>query len=285
VDLTSAASTPGALNEAEFEFAWCRQAVGDVLAVLNDSGALTDLGRRFIAGMTDRLEQWSMDWVGGDAATAASRSLAALRISWRLRHLRLREEFLTSWLDAWRTGAPRPVARSSNPGHDVVANPMTGDREPRAFLIRLRAVDPGRFAILREHPRRRDIGGSLELPHGGGSPVAASTTPATEDGPELDDARLADMLLADGVIAAAAQLYHRALSARPHDVSAFGGLALALGLQRGCDVSAWWQAPELIRALWLRLRLDDGPDGAPDPDEVADFIGCAGGHDRRSVRE
>jgi len=132
------------LGQASFEFAHWREQTWRTLQVLRADPGLTDLGRRFVAGMADRLGPWQADPVPPDVAAAARIVSLDHSVGWRLRHLRPPHPGVAALADAWITDRA-PV----RPPPDSVLMPDTPLRWPhaRSRLLRLRAagapsVDP-----------------------------------------------------------------------------------------------------------------------------------------------
>jgi hypothetical protein len=237
-------STGTELAIAGVEFAWCRAAVGQAVCALEASGDLTELGRRFVAGMHAQVRTWSPVTVEETAADAASTMLADARAMWLLRHVRPADEFVADLARAWRRG---DTPSAASPAGETV---VPGDPSPkfaRSRLVRLRVADPDRFARLR-HPRRRGAG--------------RSGTGWSE----------ADYRFAQGDFAVAADLYRRQLASKPGSVAAFAGLVLALARQSSDAAvrDVYENRPEYLHAVWRRARLDGGD--CPDPEALASWL-------------
>jgi len=243
---------------AAFEFAWCRAAVAEVLGTLRGSGALTELGRQFVAGMAARLDGWRSLTPPPAVADAAGVALADARVRWRLRHARPDDDRIAAWVAEWRAGTH--CTQPDPPPVTITPNGDPGAADARRDLARLRFADPPGFgrAISRPGPAVGDPcpataeGGTL--PPAGGQPPAVPTA--------------GDLAFVTGDLRRAAGCYRADLARRADDLSAFAGLALVRASGHGPAARVYRECPE---ALWALFR-DLARAGHADPDEVARWL-------------
>ncbi|SEF26737.1 HEXXH motif-containing protein [Amycolatopsis pretoriensis] len=222
---------------AAFEFAlWRRRTWRTLLAVHRDD-ALTPAGRRFLAGIAERLGPWQTEPVAPEALLWANRAITDHYAGWRIRHLRPDPDLVTELVGAWRNGSPRVIALPP----DSVPNAVPDGRWPdaRADLIRLRLSEGGTEALHTQ-------------------------------GPLVPGATSADLAFVAGETAGAAVRYRAELAADPDSPSALAGLGLALTARTGGPSSrALVHRPELVRAVHRSLR----PSTAVSVETVAEWIG------------
>ena len=134
-------------RHAWFSYAYRRQQVRRTADVLLASGALTDLGRRFVESLSDRLAAAEGIDVPAEFAEAVTLVANEQEATWRLRHLRADEDRVAATTDAWLAGteAPRSPARSP----EIVPWRRSVPRSPRMDLLRLRC--------LGQQARRRNV--------------------------------------------------------------------------------------------------------------------------------
>ncbi|MEU0532837.1 HEXXH motif domain-containing protein [Amycolatopsis tolypomycina] len=223
---------------AEFEFAYWRQAVWQVLDVLRADPWLTIDGRRFLRRIAEQLRPWLREPVPTPQATAASAALLDHYAGWRLRHLRPDPLVVRTLAEAWSAGRPRP-ALGFLPDADPTPVPDGRWHHARLDLTRLALADPAGFVRHRQ---------------------------------DVPDATTADFAYVSGQFAQAAEGYRAELSADPDSPTAWTGLGLALSRSAtGPAGSVLLHQPELVRAVH-RLLAADG--AAPDtPDELASWLG------------
>jgi HEXXH motif-containing protein len=131
-------SDDGAAAE-EFIY-WC-DAVGEALDQLSSSGAVTDAGTRFIAGMSSTLtELGSVPIPAGPRRRAADRGLCD-RMTWRMRHLSPDPGMTDRYSRAWLTGTPPP-----EPMPAVTLRPADRGTLGSAWLVRARRTAAGQPA-------------------------------------------------------------------------------------------------------------------------------------------
>jgi len=93
--------TPEARDRADVSFALRRSQINEILAVLAQSAALTDLGHPFVRGMRHRVRPWLAEPVP-EAAEATAREIDARhRLRWRLANLHPDKEIIDSLARAW----------------------------------------------------------------------------------------------------------------------------------------------------------------------------------------
>lgn len=220
----------------------CEDDICDAVSQLRSSGQLTGAGERFVDGIA----------AAASASPAPKPSIRALRlrgdlrasnrIGWRIAHLRPDPAAVSLLARSWLAGgspvnAPLSITVTLVPG---ARGPCGSVRQHLAARAVLPAAD------------RRDCTRSAS-PAGGHADVTPST---------------ADLEYANGRYRAAREGYLAELAACPQALSAWTGLALcALRLARSSGEHAaadlLCQHPELVRALYLRVREIEGSD--PDP--------------------
>jgi hypothetical protein len=226
---------------ASFEFAWCRQAVSEVLPRLFGAGTLTDLGVRFVGRMAARIEQWRDAPIPDDAAARARDVAADTWLQWRLRNLRPDHERVARWADAWVAG--RPCPRPEPPPTEIHSGGRVSARHARFRLAHLCLGDPETFRHIRRSPADARV----------------------------YDASPADVRYVDGDLEGADELF-RSEFARggPRRLDSFAGLTLVRGRLQTPASYLYLECPEALYALSERLRASSG--SAPDPDELAEWI-------------
>ncbi len=238
-----------AADLAHFEFAVWRGAVTQVLDALPAGGTLTELGRRFVAGMAAQAAAWADEPVPGRPRSVARAEEHDLRAVWRGRHLRPDPGPVRETAAAWRRGADPKEA----PPVPSRLRPDSGPGSPdaRSELRRVLLAEPGALA-------ERAAEGT-----GTARPAALAA---------------ADVALLHGAADDAVRGYLDVLARHPASASAWAGLGLALrdtGESTAAD--ALLHRPELVRAVTAELRT--GPGAPPDPVAVADWIGRSGAVD------
>jgi HEXXH motif-containing protein len=236
--------TPRARRKAAFEFAGWRGRTWRTLDALRVDPALTAAGRRFLAGVAERLGPWQHEPVPGDIAAAVASIAADHRAGWRIRHVRPDTDTVAALAEAWTAGRPRPAVRLGT-GHPPTPIPDGHWSRARADLIAL-AVEAG--------------------PLGGRDLPAWST---------VSDATPADRAFAEGRFVDAVRAYRAELTVDADRPTSWVGLGLALsGLGTGPAARMLLECPELVRAVDRRIRA--GVAGVPGPDELAAWIGRSG---------
>jgi len=134
-------------RHAWFSYAHRRQQVRRTVDVLLASDALTDLGRRFVESLSDRLAAVEDAEVPAEFEEAVSLIANEQEATWRLRHLRADESWVAATADAWLAGdeAPRSPARAA----ELMPWRRSVPWSPRMDLLRLRC--------LAQRPRRRNV--------------------------------------------------------------------------------------------------------------------------------
>ncbi len=255
------------------EFARWRQATLDTATTLTASPALTDVGRRFAAGIRQQLAAWRRDVVPPQAELFAAEVRTEHRVRWRLTHLRPAAASIQALASAWMLGAPAPLGEAGVGGAvgSAPAAPVQppgseppGPSEPpapegpppgrspqpghtRAYLLEARYRDPSRLSLL------LDVGPAVSDP--------AGTPRSVSEG---------DAALLRGDDMTATHCYLRRLEAAD-DADAWAGLAVVLrrsGPSRSASLLT--RRPEVAAALCARLRALRGQ--APDVWRLLDWL-------------
>ncbi|MDI6103337.1 HEXXH motif domain-containing protein [Actinoplanes sp. NEAU-A12] len=87
---------------ADFEFAYAREQVREVLSTLRAAEGLTAVGRQLVAGLSDRVHSWRDELVEPVATESASIVCASHRAEWRLRHVHPDADQVRSLAAAWQ---------------------------------------------------------------------------------------------------------------------------------------------------------------------------------------
>jgi HEXXH motif-containing protein len=235
---------------AHFEFARRREQVQHAVSTLQSSGQLTPPGASLVAAIGDRLRGWAAEDAPA-AAAAARAAIADHRITWRLRHARPARERVDRIVAAWRAASgpaavPGPRDEATPPEICPAAGPFRDSG--RLELLSLRVREPGRFAQLSSRP--------------------------AELGAVIPAASAADVAYARGDLDAAAAGYERMLAAEPGSVTAWGGLVLIARSRDSGRAGPLIDEPELIRAVYQRLRAGRAP--AVRPADLAGWLGSQG---------
>ncbi|HEV7651889.1 MAG TPA: HEXXH motif domain-containing protein [Actinophytocola sp.] len=232
------ASTALARRSA-FEYAYWRRQTWHTMCALRDDDGLTAAGRRFVASMAARLDDWQDEPIPAQQTELAGACVMDHRAGWRVRHLRPDPATVAALREAWlaeHTRAPILVEPTGLPPTPV---PDGSWSHARTDLIRLRLIT-----------------GATEL---------ADTWPSVPDATE------ADYAYATGRYDDSMRGYRTELAENPDAPSALVGLGLSLGA-RGADPAAraLVHRPELVRAVHRAVR-DERPDTAPE--RLAAWIG------------
>ncbi len=232
---------PGEVPLAQFEFALWRHQVSGAVQVLAGSGRLTDLGRRFVGGLTETMASWPDEPVPAEIRQVAEDMALDHHAQWRASCMPVDEQVTSALTTAFRRGDPVPAAAIEESAQTVVALPAVGWLDGRAVLVRHRLAGQTDLAAVRVEgstPSDREL-------------VSGRSTPA----------RLG---------------YLRDLERDPRDVPALIGLGLALD-RTDPAARALLGRPELLLAmagdridpLAAARWLGDGPavitPGAPRP--------------------
>jgi HEXXH motif-containing protein len=217
---------PADASLSEFEFAYSRRQAWVGLRTIAQSSWLTDLGRRFAAGMGRTLRLQLAESISPDAARAAWGAAAEHRSAWQLRHLRCDPERVEGLADAFlrdsAADVSSPVPRALVPGAGNYWH------RSRLALHRMKLIRPDRFSELAA----------------GNTPVLGATTD--------------DLALVSGHTASATAGYLAAVAAEPVTVDPWTGLGLALTADgRRPGWRSLVRRPELVRALYLAIRRRD----------------------------
>ncbi|MFC6090986.1 HEXXH motif domain-containing protein [Saccharothrix lopnurensis] len=211
---------------AEFEFAVLRMQATRGLRGLKHRRPLTDLGRRFVAGVERRLLALRPLEVRADLLRAARLAVVDHRVGWRACHLVPDPRAVREAATAWRRGEPAPtsIARSV-----VTPDPRPPKLNVKGVLTRLLLADPGEFAA---------VGGALD------------------ERQVFPDSAAGDFALVAGEHREAAELYAAELAHGSDRPGAWSGLGLALWLRGpGPAATALLRRPEFVRAVH-RLVVD-----------------------------
>lgn len=234
-------------RRAAFEFAYWREETWRTLLSLQDDPGLTPAGRRFLAGVAERLGPWRHEPVPSELADLAALVAADHYAGWRIRHVRPRPATVETLAHAWLAGRQRVAGISA-----------TGDRTPTP-------VPDGSWS-----PARTDMI-RLELAEPAGTD-STPPPPLSETWQTVPDATRADFAYVSGRFAEAAQIYTAELAADPDRPASWVGLGLALSRLRARPAArALLNCPELVRAVHRRIRTDTAAVVAAD--ELADWIG------------
>jgi HEXXH motif-containing protein len=236
--LASAAS-PALAGRAAFEFAYWRQQTWRTVRALCDDQNLTAAGRRFIAGMAARLEEWQGDPLPAEQAGLAVAAAMDHHAGWRVRHLRPDPGTVARLRDAWlanHTRAPVLTEPAQLPPTPV---PDGAWSSARIDLVRFRLMTGEKeFACLWR------------------------TVP---------DATEADHAYATGRHDEAVLLYRAELAENPDLPGPLVGLGLSLGAGGANPAArALTLRPELVRAVHRTVR-DEAP--GTTPERLAAWIG------------
>ncbi|WP_329055661.1 HEXXH motif domain-containing protein [Amycolatopsis sp. NBC_01488] len=156
-------------RHAWFSYAYRRHQVRQTIDVLLASDALTELGRQFVASLSDRLDSVDPAAVPSELDETVTRVANEEQATWRLRHLRPDESWVIEATDAWaaRTEPPRPPV---GPG-EVTPWHRSVPRSPRMDLLRLH--------FLGQTARRRNLSAADLAYVNGDLSTARSTYAAT----------------------------------------------------------------------------------------------------------
>jgi HEXXH motif-containing protein len=234
-------------RRAAFEFAYWREATWRVLSSLQDDSGLTPAGRRFLAGVAERLGPWRHEPVPGDLAALAALVAADHYAGWRIRHVRPRLETVETLARAWLAGLQCVAGISAADDRTPTPVPDGSWSQARPDMIRLGLAQPA---------------GTDSLPQ----------PPLSETWQTVPDATRGDFAYASGHFAEAARIYTAELAADPDRPASWIGLGLALSrLHARPAARALLSCPELVRAVHRRIRT--GTEGKVAADELAGWIG------------
>lgn len=230
----------------DFEFAYARRQTWAGLYALARSRLLTDLGARFVNGLTARLRPWLAEPVRADSARAAWAAFADHRAGWRIRNVPADPPWVEKAVVAWRRRYEPPLAATP-----VDPNVGTaGSTWAHGRLTLYRAWLAGRGGLRDLAALAQDV----DLPVPG----------VTRD----------DLALVNGEPTRAVAGYLRRIARDHFDLDAWTGLGLALAAAE--DASAWrplLRTPELVYALYRELANEHA---SPSPLELARWLGRRG---------
>jgi HEXXH motif-containing protein len=132
-----------------FEFALVRIQVTEALDALRRHPSLTDLGRRFAAGLAERLEALSEAAVPAELLSAAETAALDHRAAWRATHLRPEQAHVQECAERWLAGEPAPPPETHFP---VVAAPTPPRLDTKAILTRVLLAGRAEFDALQSGP-------------------------------------------------------------------------------------------------------------------------------------
>ncbi|MEV6692716.1 HEXXH motif domain-containing protein [Micromonospora sp. NPDC051196] len=239
---------PGYRAVADFEFALWRRQTLDVLRMIAASGRLTAHGQRFIDTLHTELKTCQDDPVPAAALAAADAAALDHRAMWRGHNIRLDPADRDALAVAWQRRAPATEAVLAVGAAEVLAEPPPGLLDARAVLYRHLLVDSDVFGRVRTAP--------------------------DEVGNWVEGATAADLALVTGDVAQARAGYLRELRQDPSCVHGWVGLGLTQ-IDRPTDPAtrALLEFPELIQAVVQGLRSRGSASVAPDPLELAGWVG------------
>ena len=231
--------SPKLARRAAFEFDYWRRQTWHTVTELCDDASLTATGRRFVAGIAERLGGWMDEPVPAGQADLAAACALDHYAGWRVRHLRPDPAVVAELRDAWLAEYTRAP---------IVAEPAELPPTP---------VPDGSWSHARIDLIRLRLDGAANL-----ADVWRSVPDATD----------ADYAYAIGRYDVAVRGYRAQLTTSPDTPHALIGLGLSLAA-RGSDPAAraLTRRPELVRAVHREVR-DRTPD-APTVNRLATWIG------------
>lgn len=238
---------------AQFEYARWRGQVAVTLDIIQRSGALTEAGQWFVAGMRSRIDRLEETDVPDEPLALAAAVAADHRAGWRLCYERPDATEVARWADAWLGARSGPSATQGRSSEEV----RTGCRpdaaalgqarfrpSARLSLAYLRLREPALFDHLADHPA--DL---------------ARHVPGTT---------AADALLVGGDAFGAAAGYAEMIIPDPGRWDAWAGLAAARSLLATLADDPLASRPEQVYALAQEVRRRTG--AVPDPAALADWL-------------
>ncbi|HET8659606.1 MAG TPA: HEXXH motif domain-containing protein [Micromonosporaceae bacterium] len=232
----------GDLKIADFEFAYARRQTWTGLHTLARSGLLTELGARFVRGLTARLRPWLAEPVHAESARAAWAAAVDHHAGWRIRNVPADPVWVDEATMAWRRRRDPPATMP------VGLNVRTdGPTWVHSRLTLYRA-----WLAARGEPNGR-----------------TGLTPNAE--PVVPGVTQADLAILDGEPTRAARGYLTRIARDCTDLDAWTGLGLALAAEGGTP--AWrslLRTPELVHALYKELLSDPVP---PSPMDLVRWFG------------
>jgi HEXXH motif-containing protein len=160
---------------SEFEFAYHRTVTWQALKAVEQDAALTNTGRRFLAGIASVLGPWQGEPVGADAGRAARLTADDHYLGWRIRHLRPRPAIVEGLVSAWLTGADPirvdPADQAPDPEPDGTWSYARADlmRAGPEAVPEATAAD---IALVNGHLHEAAHGYRAELAHDPDQPVS-----------------------------------------------------------------------------------------------------------------
>lgn len=226
---------------AEFEFAYARRQAWEALRQIVGTTQLTELGERFVRGMTERLRSSLHEPVSPSVSRAAWAAAAEHRAMWRTRNLRVNGDWAAKLADAWQ-GNERALVPDASA---QFLTPTTQRFRPqdRLALFKMLLTTP-------EWPRR------ARNPHG-----------RSYNLPFLP--RDADLALVSGEAETALNGYRQLIEQDHDDVQAWAGMGLAAAVSRRTAWRPLLYRPHIVKALHQILERRHRP---ADPIELAEWL-------------
>ncbi|MGI8329936.1 HEXXH motif domain-containing protein [Actinomadura scrupuli] len=224
---------------AQYAFALWRDQTLRAIRAIEDSGRLTPVGARFVAGMRAAVEQWTDTPVAPESREQAEDAAADHRLTWRLRHLRHDPGAVDRLARSWPAGTPPPMP---GPAELMTSELSPGTPGARAELRHLRLRYPADFRRL-----------------------------YASRGTSRSNADEADLAQVGGDFAAAMKGHGARLAVDPHDDEAWSGLAVSAWRGgAGAAAQVLSTLPELVATV--HRRIGELGAGAPDPLELASWL-------------
>jgi HEXXH motif-containing protein len=127
-----------------FEFALWREQTAHALRAIGRAEGLTELGRRLVDELTERIEPWLAEPVDASVRAAAGLAVADHRATWRAHHLRPDRDGVRAAVQG------RAAGREAEPA--IVPGRAARGFDTRAVLLRWLLADPAGFERLRDDP-------------------------------------------------------------------------------------------------------------------------------------
>jgi hypothetical protein len=140
---------------ATFKFLYHREQVRLALRAVAGAPGLTEFGTRLVDVVVARVAACDTEAVPAEFATTVALLLAVHRLSWRLRHLVPPADHVAESARRWLAGSEPPHPRDSVLAPDSRPDPTTC----LPALLRAKALEPDRFAVLAADPGERELVG------------------------------------------------------------------------------------------------------------------------------
>jgi HEXXH motif-containing protein len=128
---------PAESRRGHFTFAYRHRQVCKAIDEVRDAAELTELGRRFVAASSARLEALDPSGVPADLTEAITTLLADHEATWRIHHVQPNPDDVAEVAEAWTDGRPCPRAVRT----EVVRGPVAAE-SPRTVLVKKHALEP-----------------------------------------------------------------------------------------------------------------------------------------------